>query len=73
MIRHTVTTLLLPNRATNQPEKGIDTNKPTGIDRRTTPSPDSDNRSDCWIVGIREAQDAKESPSKKNKPPTAIR
>src|SRR6478609_2296834 len=65
-------TFLLPFLATNHPDSGSETSKPTGNAKSTNPNSVSDNPSFCCIAGILDAQLAKTNPNKKKKADTAI-
>ena len=66
-------TFLLPFLDTNHPERGSETSKPTGNEKRTKPNSVSDKPSFCCIAGMRDAQLAKTNPNKKKKADTATR
>src|SRR5687767_3783325 len=66
------TTLRLPTLATSHPASGKESMSPTGKVNSTAPNSASVSPSCCCMLGIREAQVAKESPYKKNIEPTAI-
>ena len=62
----------LPNRIVNQPETGIATNEPAPSPAIAAPSVAGDSASASCTCGIREAQEAKATPHRKNSPPMAI-
>src|SRR5436305_11781017 len=64
--RAEITTFLLPNLPISHPETGRESNEPTGNAKRTIPSSLSEKFNFCLMVGMREAQEEKQSPSMKN-------
>ena len=62
----------LPARIVSQPETGIAMNDPAPSPAIAAPSAAGDSASAACTCGIREAQDAKASPQRKNSPPMAI-
>ena len=62
----------LPARIVSQPETGIATNDPAPSPAIAAPSAAGDSASASCTCGIREAQEAKASPHRKNSPPMAI-
>lgn len=65
--------ILLLNLLISQPDTGSEQNEPAGKANKISPRLLSEMFSFCRMVGIRDAQDAKQSPKIKNSAPIAMR